>query len=406
VLDCFPHCNFKKGNDTKPSEDAMEPKIDLTVVLPCLNESQTLEICIKKSKQAMERSGISGEILVADNGSTDGSREIALKSGARVINVDEKGYGNALRYGIDAANGEYIIMADADDSYDLSSIGSYYTKLREGYDLVIGNRFKGVIDEGAMPFLHRYLGNPVLSWMGKIFFRTPCGDFHCGMRGFTKKSVMKMNLRTAGMEFASEMLVKASLMRLQICEIPTDLKKDGRNRPPHLQTWRDGWRHLRFLLIYSPRWLFFYPGLFMILLGGFIWLILLLGAKSIGGITFDIHSMMYSSAMIIVGYQAVAYAILTKIFAVNEGLLPPDERIENLLSTAPLESGIIIGGILIVLGSVGAVMSVYIWWAAAFGHLDPSRMMRIVIPSVVFIALGVQTIFTSFFISVLQLKRR
>ncbi|TRV43221.1 MAG: glycosyltransferase family 2 protein [Microcystis panniformis Mp_MB_F_20051200_S9] len=374
------------------------PILELSIIMPCLNEAETLATCIGKARDYLERHKIAGEVLIADNGSSDGSREIATNSGARVVPIPERGYGSALRGGIAAAKGQYIIMGDADDSYDFTNLSPFLEKLRQGYDLVMGNRFQGGIQPGAMPVLHKYLGNPVLTWLGRLFFGSPCGDFHCGLRGFSKQAIEQLNLRTTGMEFASEMVVKASLYGLKITEVPTTLSPDGRSRPPHLKTWRDGWRHLRFLLMYSPRWLFLYPGLALMFLGfmATIWFVP----------QPRVHTLLYSAAAIIIGFQIVSFAIFTKAFAISEGLLPEDRKLRRFLRYINLEMGLIIGVILFVLGMGGSVYALYIWNDRLYGALDPAVTMRIVIPSVTALALGVQVIFSSFFLSVLELKRQ
>lgn len=374
------------------------PTLELSIVMPCLNEAETLATCISKARDYLERHKIAGEVLIADNGSSDGSQEIATNSGARVVPIPERGYGSALRGGIAAAKGQYIIMGDADDSYDFTNLSPFLEKLRQGYDLVMGNRFQGGIKPGAMPVLHKYLGNPVLTWLGRLFFGSPCGDFHCGLRGFRKQAIEELNLRTTGMEFASEMVVKASLYGLKITEVPTTLSPDGRSRPPHLKTWRDGWRHLRFLLMYSPRWLFLYPGLALMFLG-FVATIWFVPQPRV-------HTLLYSATALIIGFQIVSFAIFTKAFAISEGLLPEDRKLRRFLRYINLEVGLIIGVILFLLGIGGSVYALYIWNARLYGALDPAMTMRIVIPSVTALALGVQVIFSSFFLSVLGLKRR
>jgi glycosyltransferase involved in cell wall biosynthesis len=374
------------------------PTLELSIVMPCLNEAETLAICIKKARDYLEQHEIVGEVLIADNGSNDGSQEIATNSGARVVPIPERGYGSALRGGIAAARGQYIIMGDADDSYDFTNLSPFLEKLRQGYDLVMGNRFQGGIKPGAMPVLHKYLGNPVLTWLGRLFFGSPCGDFHCGLRGFSKQAIEQLNLRTTGMEFASEMVVKASLYGLKITEVPTTLSPDGRSRPPHLKTWRDGWRHLRFLLMYSPRWLFLYPGLALMFLGLIATIWFMTQPK--------VHTLLYSATALIIGFQIVSFAIFTKAFAISEGLLPEDRKLRRFLRYINLEVGLIIGIILFFLGIGGSVYALYIWNDRLYGALDPAVTMRIVIPSVTALALGVQVIFSSFFLSVLGLKRR
>lgn len=372
--------------------------IEVSIVMPCLNEAETIAVCIKKAQWFIAEHHLAGEIIIADNGSTDGSQAIATELGARVIEISYKGYGNALRGGIAAARGMYIIMGDADNSYDFTQLSPFIQELRAGYDLVMGNRFKGGIQPGAMPPLHRYLGNPVLTWIGRLFFASPCQDFHCGLRGFSKAAIESLNLRTTGMEFASEMVVKATLYRLKIAEVPTTLSPDGRSRPPHLRSWRDGWRHLRFLLLYSPRWLFLYPGLCLMLIGFLSTVWLLSGQK--------VHSLMYSSSAILIGFQIVMFAIFTKAFGMNEGLLPKDRSFQKLLQYANLELGLSLGAVLILVGITGTGYVFTLWQKEFFGALNPAEMMRIVIPSVTCLALGVQVVFSSFFLSVLGLKTR
>jgi glycosyltransferase involved in cell wall biosynthesis len=373
--------------------------------MPCLNEAETLATCIKKAQKALEDLRVFGEIVIADNGSTDGSPEIAAALGARVVHVAEKGYGSALLGGIKAARGKYIIMGDADDSYDFTNLGPFLEKLRSGYDLVMGNRFKGGIAPSAMPPLHRYLGNPVLTGIGRVFFRSPCGDFHCGLRGFSKAAIQRLDLRTRGMEFASETVVKASLHGLRITEVPTTLSVDGRNRPPHLRSWRDGWRHLRFLLLYSPRWLFLYPGLLLMLVGAVVSGWLLVGPRVVDGITFDIHTFLYAAMAIVIGYQTVIFAVFTKVFAITEGLLPEDPRLKTLFTYIKLETGILAGVLLLLAGIGLSIYALSFWSATSFGPLDPSRTLRLVIPAVTLIALGLQTVLSSFFLSILGLER-
>lgn len=379
--------------------------VELTVVMPCLNEAETLEICIKKALDCMSDCNIRGEVVVADNGSTDGSREIAEKSGARVISVPIRGYGAALQGGIKDARGKYIIMGDADDSYDFTGLQPFVEKLREGYDLVMGNRFKGGIKPGAMPPLHRYLGNPVLSFIGRLFFKSNASDFHCGFRGFSKKAAIKMKLQTTGMEFASEMVVKASLLKLKIVEIPTTLSPDGRSHPPHLRSWRDGWRHLRFLLMYSPRWLFLYPGLLLMVVGLILGILVVFMPLEIGTVVLDIHTLLYAAGLAIVGFQAVVFAFFTKAFAMNEGLLPPDQKMERLFRVVSLEIGLIIGMFLIAIGFAGALSPMIIWGSKSFGELNPRSTMRVAIPAVFCLVIGFEICLSSFFLSILGLKR-
>jgi len=383
----------------------MEIPVELSVVMPCLNEVETVGVCVRKAVETLRVTGIQGEVIVADNGSTDGSVEAARAEGARVVNVEAKGYGNALMGGIKASRGEYVLMADADDSYDFTHIPRFVDQLRAGSDLVMGNRFRGGIANHAMPFLHRYLGNPVLSGIGKLFFASPCGDFHCGIRAFRKDSYQRMDLRSTGMEFASEMVVKASLLRMKVSEIPTSLSPDGRSRPPHLRTWRDGWRHLRFMLMYSPRWLFLYPGMFLILLGLAGCALLLPGPRVVHGIGFDVHTLLYAFVSVLLGFQLCAFAVFTKVFAISEGLLPEDPRLNRVFHYITLEAGLIVGAVLVALGICGSVFAVSGWAERSFGNLDAEHMLRIVMPSVFSLTLGVQTVCSSFFLSILWLRR-
>jgi hypothetical protein len=354
----------------------------------------------------LKKLNVSGEVLVADNGSIDGSREIATQLGARVVTVVPKGYGSAIMGGIAAARGKYIIMGDADDSYDFTNLGPFLEHLRAGYELVMGNRFKGSIQTNAMRPLHKYVGNPVLTGIGRLLFRSPCGDFHCGLRAFSKAAIQKLDLRTTGMEFASETVVKATLHKLRIAEVPTTLSPDGRSRPPHLRSLRDGWRHLRFLLLYSPRWLFLYPGLLLIVLGGLASGWLLLGPRVIDGVTFDVHTLLYAAMAIVIGFQTVVFALLTKVFAVSEGLLPEDPRLGRLFRYVKLETGLTVGSLLLVAGIALSLYALSSWGSHFFGPLNPSTTLRLVIPAVTLITLGLQIILSSFFLSILGLRRR
>ena len=385
---------------------AATEKIEISVVLPCLNERETVGICVSKALAALAAAGLNGEVIVADNGSTDGSIEIAKSAGARVVRVDERGYGNALKGGIQAARGAYVLMADSDDSYEFGHLPRFVEQLRNGSELVMGNRFRGGIEKGAMPFLHRYLGNPVLTALGRLFFHSPCRDFHCGLRAFRKDSYERMNIRSTGMEFASEMVVKASLLRMKVSEVPTTLSADGRSHPPHLRTWHDGWRHLRFLLMYSPRWLFLYPGLASILLGLAVGFWLLPGPRRIGGIVFDVHTLAYAFGSMLVGFQLLAFAVFTKVFAITEGLLPEDPRMNRLFEYVTLETGLIVGAVLIVLGIAGSLFALSSWARTSFGPMNSESLLRIVMPSVFALTLGAQIIFSSFFLSILGLRRR
>ena len=325
-------------------------RCELTILMPCLNEAETLAICIAKARGYLERSGVHGEVLIADNGSTDGSQAIALAAGARVVAVAEKGYGSALLGGIHAAHGRYVIMGDSDDSYDFGDLDAFIAQLRNGYALVMGNRFDGGIKPGAMPLLHRYLGNPVLTAVGRLFFRSPCGDFHCGLRGFDKEAILALDPHAPGMEFASEMVVKATIHGLRITEVPTTLSPDGRSRPPHLRSWRDGWRHLRFLLLFSPSWLFLYPGLGFLLSGLLIMGWLLPSPRIAGGVTFDIHTLFYGSLAVVVGFHSVLFYIFSRLYTIREGLAPPDKRFLRLTEALTLEAGLLAGLILLQIG--------------------------------------------------------
>jgi glycosyltransferase involved in cell wall biosynthesis len=373
--------------------------MELTVLMPCLNEAETLVDCIKKAKDFLHRENIHGEVLISDNGSTDGSATLAEKHGARVVYSFEKGYGSALLTGINAAQGKYIIMGDADGSYDFLNLGGFVEKLRNDYDLVMGNRFKGGIKPGAMPFLNKYLGNPVLSFTGRLFFKCQVKDFHCGLRGFRKESIQALELQAMGMEFASEMVVKAVLKSFKITEIPTILSPDGRSRPPHLRRWRDGWRHLRFLLLSSPRWLFLFPGICLTGVGLLLMSILSVMPLKIGNLVLDIHTLLFSSAFVILGVQLLFFALFCKIIAVSNMNLQPGRQFLYFLRNFTLERGIGLGFILLCLGGAGACYSVIIWMQAQFGELLPTKMMRLIIPSITLIITGSQIVFYSFFLS-------
>ena len=380
--------------------------VEVSVVMPCLNEAETLEVCIRKAQRALSEANIRGEIVVADNGSRDGSAEIAERMGARVVRVRERGYGSALMGGIAAARGQFIVMGDADDSYDFGHIPRFVEELRRGSDLVMGNRFRGGIQQGAMPPLHRYLGNPVLTKVGRMLFHSNVRDFHCGLRGFRKDAYERMGLRTTGMEFASEMVVKATLFKMRITEVPTTLAPDGRSHPPHLRTWRDGWRHLRFLFLYSPRWLFLYPGLGLMLVGTILGAWLLPAPRTVAGVTLDVHTLLYAAVFVLLGFQAIAFGVFSKVFAISEGLLPPDPALERTFRHFTLEAGLVVGGLFIVTGLGVSVYAVGFWQARHFGALDDAQTMRWVIAASLFLTLGAQMVFASFFLSVLRLRRR
>jgi glycosyltransferase involved in cell wall biosynthesis len=385
----------------KHHETSAPGEVEVSIVMPCLNEAETLAMCVQKAQQAIERGGLAAEIIVADNGSTDGSQVIARELGVRVVPVARKGYGSALIGGINAARGRFVIMGDADDSYDFTAIAPLIDKLREGYDLVVGNRFRGGIEAGAMPWSHRWVGNPVLTLISRVFFHTPVGDAHCGLRGLRKDAYERMTLRATGMEFASEMVIKASLKRMRIAEVPVTLRPDGRTRPPHLRTWRDGWRHLRFMLLFSPRWLFLYPGLALFAAGMLISVALLPGPLRVFGLNLDIHTLLVAGFLALIGYQLVLFAVFTKIFAIRAGFHPPYPPLEKVGRYVTLEVGLGAGALMAFVGVVALVVAVASWSAVGFGTLNPSLTMREVIPAVVLLALGTQTIFASFFISIL-----
>lgn len=385
---------------------AADTPLELTIVMPCLNEAETLAGCVEEALRALREQNLSGEVIVADNGSTDGSQEIATRLGARVVRVSEKGYGRALQGGIAAARGRFILMGDSDGSYDFTHAGRFVEKLREGYDLVMGNRFLGGIQPGAMPWKNRYLGNPILSGIGRLFFRCPIGDFHCGLRAFSRDAYNRLELRTAGMEFASEMVIKATLFGLRITEIPTTLRPDGRSRPPHLRPWRDGWRHLRFMLLFSPRWLFLQPGLALLFIGFVIGALLVRGPLRLGSVTFDVHTLIFAAMSVLIGFQAVTFAVFTKIFAINSGLLPADPRLERPLRWLNLERGLALGAVLALAGLALSFHAVGVWSGHAFGNLAPGELLRLVIPGSVFLTLGCQIILMSFLLSILELPLR
>ncbi len=382
-----------------------DTSVELTVLMPCLNEAETIADCVNIALRGIADAGVTGEVVVADNGSTDGSQQLATAAGARVVAVDARGYGAAIAGGIAAARGRWIIMGDADASYDFSDLEKFVRPLRAGADLVMGNRFRGGIAAGAMPPLHRYLGNPVLSFLGRLFFRVPIGDFHCGLRGFSREAAVRMDLRTTGMEFASEMIVKASLLHMRIAEVPTTLSPDGRSRPPHLRTWSDGWRHLRFLLIYSPRYLFLIPGLLAIAMGLAAGITIGIAPRRIGGVGLDIHTLLFAAGAVLLGVQSVFFAVFTKAFGITTRLLPDDPAFERALRYVRLETGLIAGALMLGIGILFGVVSLLAWRDAQYGALDPKQTMRFAIPAVFCVLLGAQAIFGSFFLSILGLRR-
>jgi glycosyltransferase involved in cell wall biosynthesis len=380
--------------------------VEVSIVMPCLNEETTLPACISKAKAAIAEHGLQAEIIIADNGSTDNSRGIATAMGARVVVASERGYGAAIRSGIAAAQGRFIIVGDADDSYDFSLIYPFVERLRQGSDLVVGNRFKGGIDTGAMPWKHRYIGNPLLSGLGRLLFKIRIGDLHCGMRGVRKDAYDRMGLVASGMEFASEMVIKAAAKRMRVEEVPIRLHRDGRNRPPHLRSFRDGWRHLRFMLLFNPRWLFMAPGASLLVLGlaGSGWLIT--GPKEIGRLGLDIHTLLAAGFLCLLGYQTLIFGLFTKFFAIHQGFSQPNQVLVTLGKRITLEVGLLTGLGLVLAGAVVLALAIASWSAAGFGALDPRLTMRQVLPALVLIALGVQTVFASFFISILSVSAR
>ncbi|MCB0487324.1 MAG: glycosyltransferase family 2 protein [Cyclobacteriaceae bacterium] len=378
--------------------------IELSIVMPCLNEAETLEICIVKAKNFLQNANVPGEVVISDNGSTDGSQDIAIALGARVVHASIKGYGAALQTGIENAHGKYVIMGDADDSYDFSDLKLFVEQLRAGNGLVMGNRFKGGIKQGAMPFLHRYLGNPVLSFIGRLFFKTHIGDFHCGLRGFSREAYQKMRLRTTGMEFASEMIVKAALQKISIAEVPTTLSPDGRSRPPHLRTWRDGWRHLRFLLLFSPRWLFLYPGLLLLGLSLGLGATIYLKPVKISHLVLDIHSLIYLSFILLISFQLIFFHFFTRIYAIRAKMLPDSVKLTKLLQLLSLEKGLIIGGLILVLGAAMMVGNFVTWSQVNFGNLNPTDFVRQVLVATLTFTIGAQIIVYSFVFSFLSIS--
>jgi glycosyltransferase involved in cell wall biosynthesis len=378
--------------------------LELTILMPCLNEAATVATCVRKARAFLERTSIRGEVLVADNDSRDGSQALAEAAGARVIAIVEPGYGAALRAGIAAAQGRYVIIGDADESYDFDRLEGFVEKLREGYPLVIGNRFKGGIRPGAMPRLHRYVGNPVLSFVGRLFYRAPVGDFHCGLRAFERDAVMRLALTTSGMEFASELIVKAALAGWRIAEVPITLHPDGRGRAPHLRSWRDGWRHLRFLLLFSPRWLFLYPGLALLSLGIALSAALYFAPLEFRGVGLDIHSMLYAGAAALLGLQLCLFALFARIFAQNAGLLPRHAGLDVFLKAWSLERGLLAGGAAVLAGFLWSAAAFWQWRETGFGALDPRVVMRETIPASSLMVGGMELMLASFLLSLLKWK--
>jgi hypothetical protein len=385
------------------AREALRPRTtELTILMPCLNEAETVAVCVRKAHEFLQRAGVLGEVLVADNGSSDGSAELAERAGARVVRVAQKGYGSALIAGIAAAHGRFVIMADADDSYDFSRLDGFLQSLRNGHELVIGHRFRGGIRPGAMPWLHRYLGNPVLSFIGRLFFSCRIGDFHCGLRGIDRVAALRLGLRAPGMEFASEMIVKGVLAGWKIDEVPTVLSPDGRSRPPHLRSWRDGWRHLRFLLMMSPRWLLFYPGMSRITAGVAVELLLMRGPIAVHGVGFGVHTMLYAAGATILGLQLVLFSVIGRTVGVLKHLLPMTPRLRAFLRVFTVERGILLGVALGLTGLALAVYSLDTWFRARFGPLNPLTAMHAVITSVTLMLAGGEILFASFLLGLID----
>lgn len=378
----------------------------MSIVMPCLNEAETLAICIQKANSWIAKSGLACEVIIADNGSTDGSQDIALANGARVVPVAARGYGSALYAGCQAAQGEWIVMGDSDDSYDFSNLDAFVIKLNEGYDLVMGNRFLGGIKPGAMPWKNRYIGNPILSWVGRVLFRCEAKDFHCGLRAFTKKAFQAMDLRTTGMEFASEMVIKANIFKMRVAEVPIVLSPDGRSRPPHLRPWRDGWRHLRFMFLFSPKWLFMIPGLLLLAITLPLYLALLSGPIQLGAIELDVHTLFYAEVGLVIAYLAISLGMIVKLFGVREGLLRIKGDMDNFYSFPLLEMGSVIGLVLTIAGGVLAFYALNSWRLEGFGNLPTHPLLRMVSLSTALILFGAITFLMSLIMGFLSLPTR
>lgn len=380
--------------------------MQLTILMPCLNEAETLGTCIRKANAWIARSGVEAEVLIADNGSTDGSQALAQSLGARVVAVSQRGYGSALYHGTLAARGEWVIMADSDDSYDFGALDPFVAKLREGYDLVMGNRFLGGIAPGAMPWKNRYIGNPVLTWIGRLLFDCPAKDFHCGLRGFRKDAFLRMDLRTTGMEYASEMVIKATLFGMRICEVPTMLSKDGRSRPPHLRPWRDGWRHLRFMLLFSPRWLFIIPSMLVLLSSLAVYVALLPGPRTVGGTVFDIHTLLFAQGGVVLGALGLSAGVAVRLFGMREGLLQTHALLERARRSPVLEFGSLAGLAMVLVGLGTGVMAFSQWATTGFGQLIPGGVIREVSASTLLFVLGGVVLMTSLLFGFLSLPIR
>ncbi|TAL01791.1 MAG: glycosyltransferase family 2 protein [Rhodospirillaceae bacterium] len=375
---------------------------ELTILMPCLNEAATIGTCVQKALGFLRHSGVSGEVLIADNGSTDNSQQIASQLGARIVAVAERGYGAALIGGINAARGRFIIMGDADDSYDFSSLQGFVDQLRAGSQLVMGNRFGG-ISVGAMPFLHRYLGNPVLSYIGRLFFKVPVGDFHCGLRGFDATSIRALDLKTTGMEFATEMVVRSALAGLKIGEVPTTLKPDGRNRPPHLRTWRDGWRHLKFLLMYCPRWLYMIPGFICLMLGGLGGLLLLFGPIDVGNVVLDLNTLLVACFLVMLGTQLLTFGALSRYYATITGFLPHTPRTQSLVKWASTDRLLLISLLVFAVGFLGFGYAVRSWAHVHFGPLHDPFVPRLLIVGITTMIIALQTAFAAFMFGIFEI---
>jgi hypothetical protein len=388
------------------SEPCEPPEVEVSFVLPCLNEAETLEGCLLEIRQCIDQRGLVAEIVVADNGSTDGSQEIARRLGARVVEESERGYGNALTAGFEAARGRFLVMGDADLSYDFREAYAMIERLRSGADLVMGSRFLGRIEPGAMPWSHRVLGNPVLSFLGRLLFRVPVSDFHCGLRAMRRAAWRQMGLRTSGMEFASELVVKAAVRHMRIEEVPVTLRPDGRSGPPHLRRWRDGWRHLRFLLMLSPRWTLLVPGLVLSAVGATLMGVVLVGPLQLGGVTFDVHTMIVGSLLVLVGQSAASTGVAMRIYALVEELGAPAPRLDRLFSIFTLERGLLVGAALALAGMTLIGLEIWHWWQVDFGPLDISRTLRPTVLGATLVAVGIQTGLSSFVYSMLGIRRR
>jgi len=387
------------------NEYSCEKDVEFTILMPCLNEAETLAVCIGKAHTFLAEHCISGEVLIADNGSIDGSSRIAEECGARVVSVPEAGYGAALIGGCNAARGKYVIMGDADDSYDFSNLMPFVERLRAGDDLVMGNRFKGGIKKGAMPPLHRYLGNPVLSGIGKMLFKCPIGDFHCGLRGYNTTRILELGLQTTGMEYASEMVVQATINGYKISEVPTTLSPDGRTRPPHLRSWRDGWRHLKFLLMYAPNRLFFVSGLFCFLAGLMASVVLVITPVKIGEVTFDVNTLVYMIVLMIAGVNIISCGIIAKVYARKSRFIPVTRQLA-IYENFTVNSGSLIGAALILLGLSGGAGGVWFWSQSEYGALNPQEVLRVTLPSLALIVIGIQVISTAFLLDIIRVKTR